>query len=205
MDQHEQVIIKFNIGGTRYEVSQSLLQSHHDSMLAKSATEQWHTNPDTEIFIDRNGSRFQYVLDYLRDGNVYLPMSVTKESLMLDFQYYGIENIKENAITKKMDSSYFGMTAIAAKEVMTRWKRAENILKDCTTIMNEFCTCKDNVNMFSLELTGLHRAGCLFKDCNEELKKSVGLYVIKEKGRYINGGIIVCDVSLALVKAEEHF
>jgi len=198
MDQHEQVIIKFNIGGTRYEVSQSLLQSHHDSMLAKSATEQWHTNPDTEIFIDRNGSRFQYVLDYLRDDKVYLPISVTIESLMLDFKYYGIENIKENAITKKMDSSYFGMTAIAAKEVISKWKREENILKDYTTIMNEFC--KNNVNMFSLELTGLHRAGCSFIDCNEKLKKSVGLYVKNETRQYVTkDGMPVHDVSLALV------
>ena len=96
----QQTIIKFNIGGIRYEVSQSLLQSYPDSMLAKSAAEQWHTNPTAEIFIDRNGARFQYVLDYLRDGRVHLPLLVSKDSLVLDLNFYGWKRWMHPTIAK---------------------------------------------------------------------------------------------------------
>jgi hypothetical protein len=93
----QQVIVKFNVGGTRYEVSQSLLQSCPDSMLAKSAATQWHTDPNAEIFVDRNGTRFQYVLDYLRDGQVDLPVFVSKASLLLDLDFFGVP-VNENII-----------------------------------------------------------------------------------------------------------
>jgi hypothetical protein len=33
-------IVTFNVGGTRYEVSRSLLDLHPNTMLAKSASEQ---------------------------------------------------------------------------------------------------------------------------------------------------------------------
>jgi hypothetical protein len=94
-----QTIVKFNIGGTRYEVSQSLLQSYPNTMLAKCAKEQLHKDPNEEIFIDQNGIRFQYVLDYLRDGKVSLPPTVTKASLISDLQFYGVDDIME----KKMN------------------------------------------------------------------------------------------------------
>ena len=44
------------------------------------------------IFIDRDGDRFRYVLDYMRDGKVILPYNsvvVTKESLLVELQYFG--------------------------------------------------------------------------------------------------------------------
>ena len=43
---------KFNIGGHRYEVSRSILESHPDTMLAKIASDQWQKDPESEIFVD---------------------------------------------------------------------------------------------------------------------------------------------------------
>ena len=83
----------FNVGGKRYEVSRYLLEKHPDSMLARRFSEQLHkAGPDdAEIFIERNGERFQYVLDYLRDGGrVFLPQTETKGALLADLEYYGI-------------------------------------------------------------------------------------------------------------------
>ena len=61
-------IVKLNIGGFSYQLSSSLLQMHPDTMLAKSASEKWQKDSQTEVFIDRNGGYLQYVLDYLREG-----------------------------------------------------------------------------------------------------------------------------------------
>ena len=89
-------VVKFNIGGQSYKVSRSLLQMHPDSMLAKSASKQWQEDPNTEIFIDRNGFRFQYVLDYLRHGSVTLPITESREQLCMELEYYNIDANQED-------------------------------------------------------------------------------------------------------------
>ena len=91
--------VRFNVGGKLYQVSRSLLDMHPNTMLAQSASEQWLQNPDAEVFVERDGIRFGYVLDYLRDdGSVILPMTVPKPSFLADLVYYGVENVDESKI-----------------------------------------------------------------------------------------------------------
>jgi len=92
-------IAKFNIGGHRYEVSRSLLKSHPDTMLAKSASDQWQEDPESEIFIERDGQRFRFVLDYLRDGKVGLPIIETTDAFLADYNI-GVDMDK---IVRKME------------------------------------------------------------------------------------------------------
>jgi BTB/POZ domain len=80
----------FNVGGQVYQVSRSLLDQYPDTMLFQSASEIWKEDPEAEIFIPRNGSRFQYVLDYLRDGILSLPSSESEEDILLELEYYGV-------------------------------------------------------------------------------------------------------------------
>jgi hypothetical protein len=95
--------INFNVGGTKYEVSDSLLDRYPDSMLRKISSDTWQegaTDKSTEeIFIDRDGERFHYVLDYLRDSCVELPMSIPKGQLVADLDYFGIEYGDGSTIT----------------------------------------------------------------------------------------------------------
>mmetsp|Transcript_30662 Transcript_30662/g.35232 ORF Transcript_30662/g.35232 Transcript_30662/m.35232 type:complete len:155 (-) Transcript_30662:104-568(-) len=86
--------VKYNIGGTHYEVSRSLLETHSDTMLARSASDLWHEDSDSEIFIDRDGNRFRYVLDYMRDGRVDLPVTESKEALIVDLRYYNVQFVE---------------------------------------------------------------------------------------------------------------
>jgi BTB/POZ domain len=85
-------IVTFDVGGTTYRVSRSTIESFPESMLARLVSETWNEQgDDTPIFIDRSGSRFEYVLDYLRDGTVDVPISMSKRALLNDFDYYGIQ------------------------------------------------------------------------------------------------------------------
>jgi hypothetical protein len=67
-------------------------------MLASLVSERWNNHDDETtgnneaktIKLERNGFRFQFVLDYLRDGTVSLPLTVSKDALLLDFAYFGI-------------------------------------------------------------------------------------------------------------------
>lgn len=68
-----QQIITLNVGGIKYTTTKSMISRAPESSLFTMTP-----SPQTgEIFIDRNGNLFQYVLDYLRDGNsIALPLDI---------------------------------------------------------------------------------------------------------------------------------
>ena len=84
-------LFKLNVGGTRFEVSDSLLDQFPDSMLRRLTSEAWNREDDAEIFIERNGQRFQYVLDFMRDSTVALPLAIPRAQFVLDLEYYNID------------------------------------------------------------------------------------------------------------------
>lgn len=87
-------VVKIIVGGTRYEVAMSLLEAHPDTMVARIVREDWQQrdNSEEEIFIERDGARFKYFLDYLRDGKVSLPLTVSKSAILEDLVYYGVDS-----------------------------------------------------------------------------------------------------------------
>ena len=51
------------------------------------------------IFIDRDGERFQYCLDYMKEGGpINIPETVCKNALLQDFEYYGFRLVKPTDI-----------------------------------------------------------------------------------------------------------
>jgi hypothetical protein len=94
---HHASTVTFNVGGKIHEVSRSFLELNEGTLLCCLASDRWSTtNGETEesqspLFIDRDGERFSFVLDFLRHGKVALPFTVTKESLLLDLDFYGIQ------------------------------------------------------------------------------------------------------------------
>ena len=91
-------VIRLNVGGAKYEVSRSLIDTYPTTMLARMVSETWHQDSSNEIFVDRNGQRFQYVLDYMRDQKVCLPMGVSTASIVKELDYFGFENVPADAI-----------------------------------------------------------------------------------------------------------
>lgn len=91
--------IRLNVGGTSYEVSRSTIEKYPDTMLARMVSEAWSSDDGSDkdkkaLFIDRDGERFRYVLDYMRDGSdVSLPVLVSKEGFLKDLEYFGFENV----------------------------------------------------------------------------------------------------------------
>jgi hypothetical protein len=174
-------VVKFNIGGVHYEVSQSLLNDYPNTMLSRSASKQWHEDPEAEIYIERDGDRFRLVLDYLRDNRVFLPVGSSKDALLMDLQYYGLENIKADDIIDEASTTFlFARCTMLVQELLDSWEskviehqRIVRELIDSKTILCAFSNTK------SLNLYNLRREGGSFKNCNE-LLKSAGLCVDKE-------------------------
>mmetsp|Transcript_1026 Transcript_1026/g.1454 ORF Transcript_1026/g.1454 Transcript_1026/m.1454 type:complete len:292 (+) Transcript_1026:106-981(+) len=63
-------IILLNVGGMKFTTSRNTL-CLQDSMLARmfSGTHPLSIDPEGAYFIDRDGTHFQYILNYLRDGS----------------------------------------------------------------------------------------------------------------------------------------
>ena len=97
---------EFDVGGTIYKVSKTLLDRHPGTMLARMVSPLWNQSDDDgddeqhlnnkPIFIERDGHRFRYVLDYMRDnGLVYLPPTVPLEAFLNELAYYGFQDSEE--------------------------------------------------------------------------------------------------------------
>ena len=119
-------VVCFNVGGKHFEVSHSLLKMHPDCLLAQSASEQAMLNPEEEIVLEKDGTRFRFVLDYLRnDGHVILPMTVPKASFLADLAYYEIKNVDESKIVCHYGSDSKGLAQIE-KEISTKISDVRN-------------------------------------------------------------------------------
>ncbi|UKK02775.1 hypothetical protein MACK_002872 [Theileria orientalis] len=117
-------LINLNIGGTKYTTTLSTLEKDKNSTLYKYV---YHTlnglplpGSDSnyngyfnftdsnsggimEIFVDRDGKIFQYILNFLRDGVLICPEdNFTYRSLLSDASFYGLRSL-EKILSSKID------------------------------------------------------------------------------------------------------
>jgi len=90
--------IKLNVGGTYYTTSISTLTKEPDSMLGKMFSGAYAIikEDDGSVFIDRDGESFKYVLEYLRDGDFYVPDDeVDLYRLKKEINYFGLDGMSQ--------------------------------------------------------------------------------------------------------------
>jgi hypothetical protein len=92
-------IVKLNVGGHPYHISRTLLERYPLSTITRTvvtAEEERGTHfgsgsdSDSEIFICGDGTAFRFILNYLRHGRVFLPLTETKASFMNELSHYGL-------------------------------------------------------------------------------------------------------------------
>ncbi|BAM41992.1 predicted protein [Theileria orientalis strain Shintoku] len=120
-------LINLNIGGTKYTTTLSTLEKDKDSTLYKYVYHSLNGLPlpdddgdyrgffnftDSnsggimEIFIDRDGKIFQYILNFLRDGVLICPEdNFTYRSLLSDASFYGLSSL-EKVLASKFEPDY---------------------------------------------------------------------------------------------------
>jgi len=99
-------VIDLNVGGTHYSTSHSTLTKYPDSMLGImfSGRHDLETMKcsDDGFFIDRDGARFRYVLDYLRDGKdvvqSFPKLADVLLGLLYDAKYYQLNGLSTATI-----------------------------------------------------------------------------------------------------------
>jgi len=98
--------IQLNIGGQRYTTSIQTLTSVPGSMLAAMFSGRFSLAPDEDgaYFIDRDGTHFRYILNYLR-GRV-LPVlqdDVVRVELFREAHFYGLDELCEALARNETD------------------------------------------------------------------------------------------------------
>lgn len=163
--------MQFDVGGKLCRVSRSLLDAYPETLLARLAakTKTKHKSnsikfrQDDEngtindskitdqpvIFIDGNGERFPYVLDFMRDKEVHLPLSVPKAALLRDLEYYGFD--MENGV--RTEDIHDGSSSAEA---------AKQIAKCESLYQQELERCHRTVRTFQKKITYLNVAHACF-------------------------------------------
>lgn len=102
-------IIKLNVGGKIYKTSRSLLCRYRKSLLCELVSEKLkeknHPNgKEKEIFIDRNGNRFEYILDFLRDGILIIENDLNLlTKILIEASYFRLDPLID-ILKKKIGS-----------------------------------------------------------------------------------------------------
>eukprot|EP00058_Branchiostoma_floridae_P022949 XP_002608439.1 hypothetical protein BRAFLDRAFT_96577 [Branchiostoma floridae] len=112
-------IISLNVGGRHFDTTLSTLLKYEDSMLAAmfSGRHRVVTDKDDRYFIDRDGSQFGHILEFLRQDK--LPPPEVAKAVLEDAEFYGLHQLSE-----KMETTY----AIIFLETFLR-KRRDDFLE----------------------------------------------------------------------------
>jgi len=95
------------VGGTVFQTTRATLCKDSESMLAVMFSGRFnlHEDKDGSLFIDRDGTHFRYILNYLRDvGKPVLPADhQSQKELLREAEYYqliGLIEALNEALTK---------------------------------------------------------------------------------------------------------
>ena len=165
--------VQFDVGGKLCRVSRSLLEAYPETLLARLAAKtktkqkssvKWRKHDENDengskndskmqdpatIFIDGNGERFPYILDFMRDKEVHLPLSVPKAALLRDLEYYGFD----------MDN---GVRAEDIHDGSSSAEAAKQIAKCESLYQQELERCHRTVRTFQKKITYLNVAHACF-------------------------------------------
>lgn len=100
-------IVRLNVGGHLYTTTKSTLDRHH-SMPLMSILQ--NCDKEGNVFVDRNGRMFEYILEFLRTDKLCLPDDFSDfDSLTTEVIFFDIPNLSsclEKAKQKKLFAKY---------------------------------------------------------------------------------------------------
>ncbi|KAI8018095.1 BTB/POZ domain-containing protein [Camellia lanceoleosa] len=99
---HNNIQVKFNVGGKIFEtITSTLAKAGHNSFFRKMFDKNWNlqtydsADDDGNYFIDRNPDCFTVLLDLLRTGQLYIPSNIPEKLLHRDALFYGLlDNVR---------------------------------------------------------------------------------------------------------------
>ena len=128
---HFSSTVKLNVGGHHFATSVQTLTKDPNSMLAAMFSGKFEMKPsdDGTFFIDRDGTHFRFILNYLRNGELILPEGATfLKELEAEAKFYQIQGILDELKPKTL--KHFKESVILTNE------EHRNVLKGWLTPMD---------------------------------------------------------------------
>jgi len=128
---HFSKLVKLNVGGHLFSTSLETLTKDLSSMLHAMFSGRFDTKPseDGSYFIDRDGTHFRYILNYLRTGQLIVPQdrTVCKE-LLAEAEFYQVEGI----INDLRAGSFKDSSVLTSDQcqILMNWLRNTDALKE---------------------------------------------------------------------------
>ena len=117
-------IVKLNVGGQYFTTSRQTLRSDPKSMLAAmfSGRHKLETTGDGSFFIDRDGTHFRYILNYLRNDELILPEGATfLKELEAEAKFYQLQGILNALKSKEPFEESVILTNEEHRRVLKSW------------------------------------------------------------------------------------
>ena len=130
-DVHFSATVKLNVGGHHFTTTVQTLTKDPESMLAAMFSGRFDTQPseDGSVFIDRDGTHFRFILNYLRDGTLILPEGATfHKELEAEATFYQIQGLVEELKRIKQAMSFKEAEILTNKEhrqILSGWLPAD--------------------------------------------------------------------------------
>ncbi|PIK41079.1 putative BTB/POZ domain-containing protein KCTD6-like isoform X2 [Apostichopus japonicus] len=91
--------VYLNVGGNLYTTTQAVLTRDNDSAIGKmflGDPSKWTIDRNGNVFIDRDGSLFRYILNFLRDDQLIVPTKFAEFDLLLqEARVYEMKKLEE--------------------------------------------------------------------------------------------------------------
>ena len=124
--------INLNVGGHHFTTSVQTLTKDSNSMLAAMFSGRFELKPceDGAFFIDRDGTPFRYILNYLRTGKLTLPEDATfLKELQEEAEFYQIQGIIDELVPSESKlSASKPSEAFVESEILTN-EEHQRVLK----------------------------------------------------------------------------
>ena len=119
LDQvHSSRVVKLNVGGIPFTTTVKTLRKDPNSMLAAlfSGTLEIKPSEDGSFFIDRDGTYFRHILNYLRDGELILPgRAKFLKELEAEARFYRLQGILD-ALKPEPPKPFVGSVILTNEE-----------------------------------------------------------------------------------------
>ena len=115
--------VRLNIGGQYFTTSVHTLTKDPGSMLNAMFSGRFETQPseDGSFFIDRDGTYFRYILNYLRTGKLLLPNDELVriwDELLAEAEYYQIQGIVDD-LTSRAEPKFHESVILNSDQAVT--------------------------------------------------------------------------------------
>ncbi|XP_068678620.1 uncharacterized protein [Montipora foliosa] len=114
--------LKLNVGGQVFSTSLETMKKDSGSMFHGMFSGRFDTKPaeDGTYFIDRDGTHFRYILNYLRTGNLVVPEDkIVRRELLTEAEFYQVQGIIEELKANPFDDSL--ILSMEQRQVLTDW------------------------------------------------------------------------------------